>query len=56
MEDIPRRAGTSGWHGTESGGPLVTLNLCVMRRYYAKMSVDGVDGLVLSGLDVIYWF
>ena len=32
--DTPRWVGTSGQHGTESGGPLVTLNLNVMARYY----------------------
>ena len=34
VEDTPSRGGAPGRHGTESGGPLVTLNLCVMRRCY----------------------
>ena len=34
VENTPRWIGTSGRHGTESGGPLVTLNLHVTRRYY----------------------
>ena len=34
VEDTPRWIGTSGKQGMGSGGPLVTLNLCVIRRYY----------------------
>ena len=34
VEGTSRWVGISGQHGTESGGPLVTLNLCAMRRYY----------------------
>ena len=33
VADTPRWVGTSGQRGTVSGGPLVTLNLCVIRRY-----------------------
>ena len=33
VADTWRWVGTSSQHGTESGEPLVTLNLCVMRRY-----------------------
>ena len=33
VEDTPRWVGVSGQHRTESGGPLVALNLCVLRRY-----------------------
>ena len=36
--------GISGQHGTESGGPLVALKSCVIRRYYL------VEGDLLSTL------